>query len=464
MEKVYILPNGRLGLGFHGLSMGVGLTSLRNLCMTLAKVIWNFTWRIGRMILDLIQNGLLVWPNVVQEDGTARKKTYAKLSATEKLQADCDCKVTNILKRSRNAAWFKEKAMLVEAQEAGQILDEEQLAFLAYPCIVDDVILEPQVFYDDTREQALGYQNPFYLKKAQRIKLTLYDGSVISSKHVASPVIDDEETLILEELSRSKMLAKQNDPMSIEKKVNTTPINYVELNRLSEDFDKCFIPQQELSDEQVFWLQTSHPKTNQSASSPINIEAPGELPKNGIGETRNQTLMEAARTMFIFSKAPLFLWAEAINTSCYTQNHSLIRLHYNKTPYELMYEKKPDLSFLHVFGSLCYPTNDSKDLGKLNEKADIGIFVGYVPAKKAFKIYNRRTWKIMETIHVTFDELKAMASEQFYSGPRHQVLTPVTSSSGLVLNPLPQQPCNPPNIDDLDRLFSPMFDEYFNPP
>ncbi|GJT61503.1 retrovirus-related pol polyprotein from transposon TNT 1-94, partial [Tanacetum coccineum] len=113
--------------------------------------------------------------------------------------------------------------------------------------------------------------------------------------------------------------------------------------------------------------------------------------QNGVVERRNQTLVEAARTMLIFSKAPLFLWAEAINTACYTQNRSLIRLRYNKTPYELMHDKKPDLSFFHVFGSLCYPTNDSEDLGKLNAKADIGIFVGYTPAKKAFRIYNNRT-------------------------------------------------------------------------
>ncbi|GKD37128.1 retrovirus-related pol polyprotein from transposon TNT 1-94, partial [Tanacetum coccineum] len=117
--------------------------------------------------------------------------------------------------------------------------------------------------------------------------------------------------------------------------------------------------------------------------------------------------------MSIFSIAPLFLWAEAINTACYTQNRSLIRLCYNKTPYELMHDKKPDLSFLHVFGSLCYPTNDSEDLDKLNAKADISIFVGYAPAKKAFRIYNIRTQKIIETIHATFDELTTMTSEQF---------------------------------------------------
>ncbi|GJU52918.1 retrovirus-related pol polyprotein from transposon TNT 1-94 [Tanacetum coccineum] len=130
----------------------------------------------------------------------------------------------------------------------------------------------------------------------------------------------------------------------------------------------------------------------------------------------------------------------------------------------LMHDKKPDLSFLYVFGSLCYLTNDSEDLGKLNAKANIGIFVGYAPAKKAFRIYNRRTRKIMETIHVTFDELTIMASEQFSSGPGLQLMTPATSSSGLVPNSIPQQPCNPINKDDWDCLFQQMFDEYFNPP
>ncbi|GJS69848.1 retrovirus-related pol polyprotein from transposon TNT 1-94 [Tanacetum coccineum] len=93
--------------------------------------------------------------------------------------------------------------------------------------------------------------------------------------------------------------------------------------------------------------------------------------QNGIIKRQNQTLMEATCTMLIFSKTPLFLWAESINTACYTQNRSLIHLRYNKTPYVLMHDKKPDLSFFHVFGSLCYPTNDSEDLGKLNAKANI---------------------------------------------------------------------------------------------
>ncbi|GJY95478.1 retrovirus-related pol polyprotein from transposon TNT 1-94 [Tanacetum coccineum] len=149
---------------------------------------------------------------------------------------------------------------------------------------------------------------------------------------------------------------------------------------------------------------------------------------------------------------------------CYTQNRSLIRLRYNKTPYELMHEKKPYLSFLYVFGSLCYPAYDSEDLGKLKLKADIGIFVGYAPAKKAFRIYNKRTQQIMETIHVTFDELTTMVSEQFSSGPVPQLMTHRTLSSGLVPNSPSLTPYVPLTKNDWDILFQPMFDEFFNPP
>ncbi|GJU10867.1 retrovirus-related pol polyprotein from transposon TNT 1-94 [Tanacetum coccineum] len=105
-----------------------------------------------------------------------------------------------------------------------------------------------------------------------------------------------------------------------------------------------------------------------------------------------------------------------------------------------MQDKKPDLSFFYVFGSLCYPTNDHEDLGKFDAKADIGIFVGYAPAKKAFRIYNRRTQIITETIHVTFDELTTMSSKQFSSGLGLQGMTPATSSTGLGSNPVSQQP------------------------
>nr|GFB22299.1 retrovirus-related Pol polyprotein from transposon TNT 1-94 [Tanacetum cinerariifolium] len=122
--------------------------------------------------------------------------------------------------------------------------------------------------------------------------------------------------------------------------------------------------------------------------------------QNDVVERRNRTLIEAARTMLIYAQDSLFLWAEGVATACYTQNQSIIRLRHGKTPYELLQNKLPDLSFLHVFGTLCYPTNDSENLGKLQPKADIGIFIGYAPTKKAFRIYNRRSRRIVETIHI----------------------------------------------------------------
>ncbi|GKC10260.1 retrovirus-related pol polyprotein from transposon TNT 1-94 [Tanacetum coccineum] len=110
--------------------------------------------------------------------------------------------------------------------------------------------------------------------------------------------------------------------------------------------------------------------------------------QNGVVERRNRTLIEVACTILIYAKAMLFLWAEAVATACYTQNCSIIRLHHGKTPYELLHDKLLDLSFFHVFGALFYPTNDSENLGKLQPKADIGIFICYAPTKKAFRIYN----------------------------------------------------------------------------
>ncbi|GJS00191.1 retrovirus-related pol polyprotein from transposon TNT 1-94, partial [Tanacetum coccineum] len=125
----------------------------------------------------------------------------------------------------------------------------------------------------------------------------------------------------------------------------------------------------------------------------------------------------------------------AVATTCYIQNHSLIRLRHGKTPYELLHDRKPDLLYLHVFGALCYLTNDSEDLGKLKAKSDVGILFGYAPAKKAYRIYNRRTRRIMETIHVDFDELTAMASKQSSSGPALNEMTPGTLSLGLMPQP-----------------------------
>nr|GEZ23708.1 hypothetical protein [Tanacetum cinerariifolium] len=151
----------------------------------------------------------------------------------------------------------------------------------------------------------------------------------------------------------------------------------------------------------------------------------------GVVERWNHTLVEVARIMLIFSKASLFLWTEDVANACYTENKSLIHTRHNKTPYELVHVKKPDLKFLRVFGALFYPTNDSEDLKKLKATTDIGMFVGYAPYRK---------------------------------GPEPILLTPGQISSGLIPNSVTAAPYVPPNKKDLEILFQPMFDEYFKPP
>nr|GEV46820.1 hypothetical protein [Tanacetum cinerariifolium] len=141
------------------------------------------------------------------------------------------------------------------------------------------MLTKPQAFYDNTHKQALGYQNPFYLKKAQRMKPTLYDGVVMSNTYVAMHVIDNEETLILEEESRSKMFEKAQDPKVIAKKISHKPIDYEKSNRLTEHFGTRFSPQQEFSAEQAFWFHTLNPTIEPSYTPPVIVEVPSELPK-----------------------------------------------------------------------------------------------------------------------------------------------------------------------------------------
>nr|GEX21168.1 hypothetical protein [Tanacetum cinerariifolium] len=145
--------------------------------------------------------------------------------------------------------------------------------------------------------------------------------------------------------------------------------------------------------------------------------------QNGVMERQNQTLVEAARTMLIFSRVPLFLWAEAIATACFTQNRSIIHRRFNKTPYELINGRKLDISFLHVFGALYYPKNDSEDIGKLGAKGDIGFFIGSKPG-----LQNMTSGQISSGLDLTY------------------ALSTITT----------QQPTE----GELDLLFEAMYDDY----
>ncbi|GKF15462.1 retrovirus-related pol polyprotein from transposon TNT 1-94 [Tanacetum coccineum] len=129
---------------------------------------------------------------------------------------------------------------------------------------------------------------------------------------------------------------------------------------------------------------------------------------NGVVKRRNHTLVEATRTMLSASKQPLFFWAEAIATACYTQNRSIIIPTHEKTAYHIINDKKPLIRHLHIFGCTCYLTRDGENLDKMKEKGDPYILVGYSTQSKGYHVYNKRTQLIVESIYLRFDEIKEM--------------------------------------------------------
>nr|GEY70595.1 hypothetical protein [Tanacetum cinerariifolium] len=171
--------------------------------------------------------------------------------------------------------------------------------------------------------------------------------------------------------------------------------------------------------------------------------------------------------MLSAAKVPLFFWAEAIATACFTQNRSLVILRHEKTPYHIINDQKPSVKFFHIFGSLCYIVRDGENLDKMKEKGDACIFVRYFTQSRAYRVFNKRTRVIVETIHANFDELPQMASNHVSSDPAPECQRMALKHSSLSPGPLYQD--NVTQVDktvttsnELDLLFSLMFDELLN--
>nr|GEW30220.1 hypothetical protein [Tanacetum cinerariifolium] len=192
--------------------------------------------------------------------------------------------------------------------------------------------------------------------------------------------------------------------------------------------------------------------------SHLNFDTINLLSKNDI---------VATRTMLSVAKVPLFFWAEAIATACFTQNRSLVIPRHEKTSYHFINDSKPSVKFFHIFGSICYIVRDGENLDKMKDKGDECIFVRYSNQSRAYRVFNKRTRLIMESIHVNFDELPHMASDQITSDPAPECQRMALNHDSL--SPAIQRQENVPQADrtvtmsnELDLLFSPVFDELLN--
>ncbi|GJV70758.1 putative ribonuclease H-like domain-containing protein [Tanacetum coccineum] len=128
--------------------------------------------------------------------------------------------------------------------------------------------------------------------------------------------------------------------------------------------------------------------------------------KNRVAERKNKTLIEAVRTTLADSLLPTTFWAKAVNTACYVQNRVLVTKPHNKTPYELLHGRPPSISFMRPFGCLVTIFNALYPLGKFDGKVDEGFLVGYSINSKAFRVFNTRTRKVEENLHINFLENK----------------------------------------------------------
>nr|GEW27849.1 hypothetical protein [Tanacetum cinerariifolium] len=457
-----------------------------------------------RMILNSKLNGPLVWPIIDEDNGTTRTKKYEELSVAEKLQADCDLKATNIVLQGLPLDVTKkyEELSVAEKLQADCDLRATNIVLQGLPLDVYAIVNHHKVAKEicdrvkllmqgknchykkrngycvtslreaRTKLSGTGYKcnatsyeennaggqtedldaydfdcdDVSYTKAVLMANLSNYGSYIISGVRV--PHYEPYHTNIDNQRLKSYTSASRSQPTSNKKndRISQTPSNNMK-NKVEDHHRRVKSKSNKKNrvKDPICDANVKHTMLN------LNYEL--------IYVKCNQCMFDANHDVCFFD------FVNDVNVrskSMYakkSQQHNIWKSTGNRS--HLM-------NFVSKFLGTVQFENDqiakimSEDLGKLNVKADIGIFVGYAPEKKAFRIYNRRTKKIMETIHVTFDELTTMASEQFSSKLRLQSMTPATFSSGLVPNLVPQQPFNPPTRNDWYHLFQLMFNEYSN--
>ena len=118
------------------------------------------------------------------------------------------------------------------------------------------------------------------------------------------------------------------------------------------------------------------------------------------------------------------LWGEAVNTTCHTVNRVYFKPGTKKTPYELWKGRKPDVKYFRIFGSTCFILKDRENVGKFDSWSDEGIFLGYSSTSKAYRVYNKRTMKVMETVNVVIDESLDSSPEKGIEELPKEILPP----------------------------------------
>ena len=188
------------------------------------------------------------------------------------------------------------------------------------------------------------------------------------------------------------------------------------LREKSEAFDKMERLCKRLQNEKgvpIVQIRSDHGKEFENAKFEAfynehgikkEFSAPKTPQQNGMVEKKNHVIQEMARVMLLNKSIPQKFWAKAVNTLCHIRNMIYFQARTKKISYEIWKEKKPKVKYFRVFGSKCYILNDRENPGKFDAKSDKGIFLGYATNSQAYRVYNKRTKLVMESINVVIDD------------------------------------------------------------